>query len=266
VKEEIQYFVSPIEREPFTIDMCGISYCDGSYAIERRQSDIFVLEYVEEGTGTIHIGEQIKFNASAGDVYILPRGEDHYYYSDAKFPWKKYFFNVRGEVVDSMLYAYQLYGKHLIHCPSVLPFFLEFQQIAFSKSSREEIFGKCAVLFHQILTELYHVSKNTENLPEDALKLKAYLDENLSRLVSLRELARQISRSPDYTIKLFKKVYHQTPYAYFLHQKMEAAKNMLLNTSFSVQEISNRLGYEDQHYFSNLFKQYCGCAPKYYKK
>lgn len=265
MKEEIKYFVAPSGEEPFTIEMSGISYCDGSYLIDRPNSGILVMEYVEKGTGTVQLGKHTRFSASAGDVYFLPAGEDHYYYSDAKDPWTKYFFNLKGELPETLLYAYQIYGTYRVHCPQAKPLFEKFIRTVFTDQSREEIFSACALLFHEILIELRAVCKSSENIPQDALILKSYLDQNLSRQVSIQELSSQINRSADYTIKLFKKYYHQTPYAYFLHQKMEAAKNLLSNTSFSIQEIANGLGYDDQHYFSNLFKQFCGCAPKFYK-
>lgn len=41
---------------------------------------------------------------------------------------------------------------------------------------------------------------------------------------------------------------------------------MLHNTTLTVQEIAFRLGYEDPHYFSNLFKQYRGISPKNFRE
>ena len=58
---------------PFQLRLAGVSYCDGSYRIERETADFSVVEYVERGTGTLEIdGEE--FHPSAGDLYFLPEG------------------------------------------------------------------------------------------------------------------------------------------------------------------------------------------------
>lgn len=84
VREDIHYFL-PSSPLPFVVEMCGISYCDGTYRQERVNSPICVLEYVAEGTGTV-IVEGVAHTASAGDVYLLPMGSSHRYFSDGSTP------------------------------------------------------------------------------------------------------------------------------------------------------------------------------------
>lgn len=42
---------------------------------------------------------------------------------------------------------------------------------------------------------------------------------------------------------------------------MEAAQDLLSTSSLKIQEIAQRCGYTDQHYFSYCFKKYCGESP-----
>ena len=266
MREEIRYFVAPGGDEPFTIEMCGTSYCDGSYQIHRKCAEVMVVEYVEQGTGMIQAGKQPVQAASAGDVYLLPRGEEHRYFSDAENPWVKHFFNIRGEIAEQLIYAYRLSGRNVFHCPQAQPLFLEFNQVAFGEGEREEIFSRCALLFHEIVSLLHRSAKDGDGIPAEARIVKECLDRSLFKIITIQELSDLIGRSPDYTIKLFRQYYHKTPYAYFLHQKMEAACAMLHNTTLTVQEIAFRLGYEDPHYFSNLFKQYRGISPKNFRE
>ena len=44
------------------------------------------------------------------------------------------------------------------------------------------------------------------------------------------------------------------------------AKNLIINTDFSIGEIGSSLGYSDQHYFSNIFKSKTGFSPLSYRK
>ncbi len=89
----------------FSIDLCGTSYCDGSYKMNRKKSPFFVFEYIISGTGTIVTKNGI-VHPEAGDVYMLRAGEDHNYYSDADTPWTKIWFNIRGELVEKLVDMY----------------------------------------------------------------------------------------------------------------------------------------------------------------
>ena len=46
---------------------------------------------------------------------------------------------------------------------------------------------------------------------------------------------------------------------------MELACLLLQNTSLPIPEISARLGYEDAHYFSGLFRQRMGVPPRVWR-
>ena len=116
VREDIHYFL-PSSPLPFVVEMCGISYCDGTYRQERVNSPICVLEYVAEGTGTV-IVEGVAHTASAGDVYLLPMGSSHRYFSDGEHPWTKLFINAWGPVIPPLLTAYGLDGQVVFpSCP-----------------------------------------------------------------------------------------------------------------------------------------------------
>ena len=117
MKEDIHCFLPPETAVPFAVEMCGISYCDGSYAIAREHSPVCVAEYIVKGTGVVTL-EGVTETASAGDMYILPPGSRHAYHSDSRLPWTKIFINAWGPLVSALLDAYGLTGRAVIHaCP-----------------------------------------------------------------------------------------------------------------------------------------------------
>ena len=97
MKEEIVHFYAPQTKLPFYLEMAGISYCDGTYRMKRQDSAETVIEYVVEGRGYLNINGE-NYAATAGDVYILRKHTTHTYWSDAKAPWVKIFFNIRGSL------------------------------------------------------------------------------------------------------------------------------------------------------------------------
>ena len=53
---------------------------------------------------------------------------------------------------------------------------------------------------------------------------------------------------------------------YILALRVVNAQNLLENTDYTVAEISRIVGYEDQMYFSRLFKKQNGVSPSLFRK
>jgi AraC family transcriptional regulator of arabinose operon len=262
VKEEFRVFGRPETALPFAVEMAGISYCDGSYRIDRPHSPITVMEYVIRGQGTLQTRGRT-FTAKGGDVYILHRGDSHLYYADPRDPWIKLFFNVSGPLPEQLLEAYHLDGETLLPGCPVEGLFRDFFRLA-RLEEPADAFRQCALKFHEIAAAV-SAARREDRPPEEALRLKRLLDSRISSGITVGELAQAIYHSPDYTIKLFKASFGTTPYAYLMEQRMFAAQNLLRSTSLPVKEIALRTGFEDPHYFSNLFKKRCGLSPARYR-
>ena len=48
-------------------------------------------------------------------------------------------------------------------------------------------------------------------------------------------------------------------------ERIEAAKNLLVNTRLSVSEVGVRVGYPDAYHFSKRFKEIVGMSPKQFR-
>ena len=263
MKEDIKtFYLNKGTEYPFNIQMMGISYCDGSYKIERKNSEIYVFEYILEGEGTVVFHNEL-YTPAKGDVYFLPRGKDHLYFSDSKNPWTKIWFNIYGPLVDHLMLAYNLNEFCYIHALDVKALFFKMLELSQNPCyDTKEIFNEAAVLFHEIIikiTDRMYESKSAHLT--SAQKLKNYIDHNADKNLSIKELSNEIFKSPSQTIRLFKKEFNTTPYDYLLTQKIELAKLLLLNTNIPIKEIAYRLNFADEHYFSNSFKSRTGISP-----
>lgn len=57
MREDFIFPPAPPEEAPFRLHLAGTSYCDGGYVIARpRSENLWVLEYIECGTGTYEAG------------------------------------------------------------------------------------------------------------------------------------------------------------------------------------------------------------------
>lgn len=250
----------------FSIDLCGTSYCDGSYKIHRKKSHCHCFEYVISGTGTI-VTKDGELHPEAGDVYFLRKGEDHHYYSDADQPWTKVWFNIRGELVDSLVKLYGVEDIRLFRNCRVFSLFDEFIKNANSVMDIRAIETQNAVLVHQIIQAMADCIYTEERkYSDDAVIIKEYIDANYSKAIRIEDLSVLIYRSQSQTIRIFKKNYGMTPYEYALKRKMDVAKQLLKSTRLPIREIANELGFNNEHYFSSCFKQHTGVTPGKYRK
>lgn len=96
--------------------------------------------------------------------------------------------------------------------------------------------------------------------------LLRYLESNYKENITLLSLSRLVHMSESYLIRIFKLHTGITPFQYLEQLRMEAAISYLLNTSFTIQEITQLTGYNSIHYFSRHFKQRYGLSPSQWRK
>jgi two-component system, response regulator YesN len=83
--------------------------------------------------------------------------------------------------------------------------------------------------------------------------------------ISIGRVCSHLHISTGYFSSIFKKETKTTYVNYLLHIRMEAAKELLLNTDLRTFEIAEKVGYTDPNYFSFSFRKYCGVSPKDYR-
>lgn len=265
--EDLIAFTPNEPHAPFQILMSGISYCDGTYKISRPNSPLYCFEYIYKGKGMVHLN-QAAFPAKAGDIYILPAGQNHWYYADGSDPWTKIWFNISGSLVEKLLDSYQI--KHIVHLEGLdlSELFQEFLDTARAAQPQEQIFNQCALIFLRMVQEISrHVHAGpAENIPLLARQLKEQLDELTDFSIAFGTLTSRLYCTKSHAIRVFKAAYGITPYQYLLQKKLSLAKMMLEGTQLSIQEISASLGFRDSHYFSSFFKREAGVSPQKFRR
>lgn len=79
--------------------------------------------------------------------------------------------------------------------------------------------------------------------------------------LSLVSLSGMLDVSPNHLSACIKKCTGETFINILIRKRMDAARDLLSTSNLKIQEISQRCGYTDQHYFSYCFKKYCGESP-----
>ena len=111
----------------------------------------------------------------------------------------------------------------------------------------------------QFINDLAPAAKGGHLLCKRALEAldQRYMEEDLS-LVSLSGM---LDVSPNHLSACIKKYAGETFINILIGKRMEAARELLVNSTMKIQNIAKKCGYTDQHYFSYCFKKYCGESP-----
>lgn len=84
--------------------------------------------------------------------------------------------------------------------------------------------------------------------------------------LTVPEIAKELSVSPNYLITCFRKETGATPNAYLCRTRMRKASALLSTSEDPIQEISAQVGILDSNYFARLFKKEYGETPANYRK
>ncbi len=77
--------------------------------------------------------------------------------------------------------------------------------------------------------------------------------------------ARKLSVSYAHFRRLFEQFFQVPPGAFLLSARLEKAASLLDSTNLPIREIARECGFEDEFYFSRIFKKYHSVSPKHYR-
>ena len=119
-----------------------------------------------------------------------------------------------------------------------------------------------ADILYQYAIESSQGTNSTNNIVNRAISIIESLQ--LSEINALH-LSQALNVSHAYLINLFKSHTGKTPVEYITDLKLQKAKNLLIDTDHSGQEISEMCGFASLYYFSRVFKAKVGSPPSTFR-
>jgi AraC-like DNA-binding protein len=136
------------------------------------------------------------------------------------------------------------------------------QQMAF----RGQILGLIRDVFDHLMNKKSTSKVRLKEQDLEALvRAEKLLLKDLTKAPSIQFLANEAAMSTTKFKSLFRKVYGKSVYDYFLYQRMEQARVLLLENKMGVIGIAKQLGYHNLGYFSRTFKKHFGVLPSKYR-
>lgn len=92
-----------------------------------------------------------------------------------------------------------------------------------------------------------------------------YIREHLAEEVSLATLADQAGLSPYHFCRVFKQTTGLSPHRYLISQRVERAREMLLEGGTRIAEVAVKVGFCDQSHLTAHFKRAYGVTPREFR-
>lgn len=96
-------------------------------------------------------------------------------------------------------------------------------------------------------------------------KAMKYISEHFAEPITLEDVASYVHLNPSYFSSSFKQACGSSFKEYLNMVRIEESKRLLANTDYSLISIAISTGFEDQSYFSKVFKKHTGITPKQYR-
>jgi two-component system response regulator YesN len=117
---------------------------------------------------------------------------------------------------------------------------------------------------NQLVKEVLKKKDNQETKVIE--NIREYVKDHLRKDIKLQELAEHVALNKTYMCTVFKQETNMTIWNYIVLERMNLAREKLLNSTDKIYEIANFVGYEDVNYFSTLFRKHFGLSPLDYRK
>ena len=114
--------------------------------------------------------------------------------------------------------------------------------------------------------KLLNVSEKSEHTREPIRVAMHYIDQNLHKEITQKEVADHVHLNPSYFSVLFKEQAKLTFSEYLTRRRIQLAKELLISTPYTISEIAERSGYKTAKYFVKMFKDIEGITPGNYRK
>lgn len=94
----------------------------------------------------------------------------------------------------------------------------------------------------------------------------SYIHDNPTRHIDVDELLLKSGMGKSAFFQAFRQLTGTSPARYADRVRLEHARDLLLGTDWSVEQVAARCGYEDPFYFSRCFRKEFGLSPRKYRQ
>ena len=162
-------------------------------------------------------------------------------------------FLARDRVIEAVMTRLALKAQHGSHSDSLY------------------VASACAFLAHHIIDGYSSLSKSeprySGGLGRRLNTVVDYIEANLAKPITLRELAGVAGVSSRHFERAFRQSLELPPHAYVLRRRVSAARGLLLGqAALTMEQIAKRVGFSSASHLASAFRRHEGCSPSQFRR
>ena len=236
--------------------------------------DNYVVHYVQSGKGVFSVANHYAVKLEAGDMFILPKGVPCFYQADGDDPWSYFWIGFSGIKTNSLFRNSKLlnkgYLRNVKHSETHQSLKKLYETAHHSASLTNDVLIESLIynFFYHLITEFPEKTTKTSKNSDKLLKVATdhFSEQYNNSKCSVNSICNELDVSRSFLYTLFKNYLNTSPRDFLIKLRMEKAKEYLDTTDYSIQQISNYVGYTDEFTFSKAFKRYTDFSPLNYRK
>lgn len=272
MEENILFFCDyPILRSekelPLFLMNTGQQHCQ-DHIIRTEGYSFPQILYCTKGSGTLLL-DNCTHIIPPNTALFMPASYPHEYYPNEDI-WDIHWVVPSGYASNDILQHFGLTKPSIFPLSQTKTLDHIFQKMHQALRA-DSVFGnyRAAGFLYDFLIEFYRIisAETAASSPNSALiKAVDYINFNFKEKITMDDLCAASGVSKQYLCLLFKNTLGSRPMEYIAKRRIQAAKELLISTDKSIENISEEVGFCTPSYFCKLFGRYEGMTPSAFRR
>lgn len=253
--------------KPLTVFFSGSEKCTPGHFFGPAIRAHYLMHIVLEGKGVYEVRGE-RYELKKGDVFLIYPKEMTVYKADEEEPWEYAWVAFDGYEAKKILNQTGFRGNELVYRPVETNVLLErISKLADLFTSHIYNEFELTGQFYGVMALMVKDKHDNKESYEKQYYQKAfeYICNNYGYPLKISDVAKYVGIDRTYLYKIFMEIEECSPKQFLLQFRIQAAKNMLGTTKYSVTETAYSCGFKDAAAFCNHFKRFAGMTPKQYQ-
>ena len=232
----------------------------------------YQIVYISSGKGILEVQDAEPIMIEAGTIFLLFPNIWHRYRPLLETGWEEFWVGFSGHYVEYLMQQDCFNPQNPVlkvgFDNEILHIFI---RLIDTSKQESRFFSQMASCFVIQLLGLVNAAAlmmdKTKSRQEQIIQaIRFKIHENWNEDLDYEQISAENNITYDFFRKAFKSVIGIAPGQYLLNIKIEKAAQMLRETNLTISEIATKTGFENEFYFSRMFKNKMNCTASSYRK
>lgn len=252
-----------------------------------HKHNFYELIFVEKGSGE-HLLNDVSYSFKRGDVFLLTPNDAHEFIINEKIKfiylkfteqifleklntnkktyWEESLRNILIKFIhsnDSNVVCCEEDKAHILCLLNIMLYEYNNKKALFNNEVVLELFGSIMSIVTRNLNQNRISNKSFDKNTERINAILTYIRINAinNQKMDIRKMAEYFLMSPNYISIFVKKHSGLSIQQHIIQSKIKLAEKLLKQNRFTINEISDKLGFTDASHFNKIFKKYKSINP-----